>query len=74
MSPYPTDEATDQHQLNLSEIIVERAAFYQERVANVEAGAPQDQQLIANRLSNEYQNLRIALVSTSKPNESLDPN
>lgn len=46
--------------------MVERAAFYEERVTTVEAGIHQEQQHIATRLSNEYLNLRIALVSISE--------
>jgi len=66
LDPCPTKGVIDQRQLHLAEIIVERAAFYEERVTTIKAGVPQEHGHIASRLSNEYLNLRIALVSISR--------
>lgn len=52
----------EQHQLSLAEILVERAAFYEEKLKAPDDGRAQEHRHFTNRLSSDYMNLRIALV------------
>lgn len=58
---YTADKRIAQRQLNLAEIVIERAAFYEARLENERIGTG-DHGTLVNKLSHEYITLRIALV------------
>ena len=56
-------DGIDHCQLALAEIVVERAAFYEERLKTSRDPTSQEDSRLVNRLSSDYLSLRIALVS-----------
>ena len=65
------DETTDQGRLDFAETVVERAAYYEERLKNHDAerlGGPGRSFI---DLSSDYSNLRIALVRDLESVRSL---
>ena len=63
VSDHSAYDRTDHRQLALAEIVVERAAFYEERLKTSREPASQEDGRLINRLSSDYLSLRIALVS-----------
>ncbi len=58
----------DQNQLSLAERVVERAAFFEERLTRPGRHNTPEQLVLIRRLVKEYQILRIALVSLDLSN------